>query len=381
MRSWKLLALLAALTVLRPGPAAAQAPETKADLAANAALKYWEAFALMPVLDKDQEKLVSDWSKSALDEPARKVLAASEKSLLYLHRGARLRRCDWSLDYQDGMELLLPYLAKARDLARLAALHARHEFAQGHWDAGAEDVTAILALARHVGSDPMALCIMVRYVIERLAIDLVALHVQEAPALALKTVAAYEALPPGATLQQAYLGFEKSAVQWLVKRMREAEARQSGAWRDILKGAFSEPKSEDAIKQVGSYERALQQLEAIPALADQVAKLVGLPREEFAARYPEFKKKAKAENMLVGYILSAADQVLATEQRNQAQLAMLKAAAAVAQGGADQLKDIKDPFGNGPFEYRALDKGFELKSKLLFRDQPVTLTVGPVKKG
>ena len=46
----------------------------------------------------------------------------------------------------------------------------------------------------------------------------------------------------------------------------------------------------------------------------------------------------------------------------------------------DKLKDIKDPFANGPFEYRPLAKGFELKSKLLFRDQPVTLTVGQTKQ-
>ena len=55
---------------------------------------------------------------------------------------------------------------------------------------------------------------------------------------------------------------------------------------------------------------------------------------------------------------------------------MLEAAMAVVQGGPDKLKDIKDPFGDGPFEYRALDEGFELKSKLTFNAQPVSLTVG-----
>lgn len=55
---------------------------------------------------------------------------------------------------------------------------------------------------------------------------------------------------------------------------------------------------------------------------------------------------------------------------------MFKAAIAVVQDGPDKLKEIRDPFGDGPFEYHALDKGFELKSKLLFRDQPVMLTVG-----
>jgi hypothetical protein len=39
-----------------------------------------------------------------------------------------------------------------------------------------------------------------------------------------------------------------------------------------------------------------------------------------------------------------------------------------------------DPFGNGPFEYRAWEEGFELKSKLLFKGQAVMLTVGKGKK-
>jgi hypothetical protein len=62
-------------------------------------------------------------------------------------------------------------------------------------------------------------------------------------------------------------------------------------------------------------------------------------------------------------------------------MVLFQAALAVVQGGPDKLKDIKDPFGDGPFEYRTLDKGFELKSKLLYQDKPVTLTVGQGKKG
>ena len=57
-------------------------------------------------------------------------------------------------------------------------------------------------------------------------------------------------------------------------------------------------------------------------------------------------------------------------------MALFKAALGVVAGDADKLKDFKDPFGDGPFEYRSLEKGFELKSKLLFKGQPVILTFG-----
>jgi len=100
------------------------------------------------------------------------------------------------------------------------------------------------------------------------------------------------------------------------------------------------------------------------------------PWKAFDADYPDFAMKAKAANPLAGYFLPAMDRVVASQRRAETQMALFKTALAVVQGGPDRLKDIKDPFGDGPFEYRALDKGFELKSKLLFKGQPVMLTVG-----
>jgi hypothetical protein len=385
MRSGNLAALSMALALALPGAASAAAeaptPDVGNDPAANAALKYWQAFALMPTLDKDQEKRLADWNKVPLDEAALKLVAASEESRRYLLRGAKSRGCDWGLAYEDGMGLLLPHLAKARDLARLAALHARHELEQGRAEAAAEDATAILALARHVGSDPIMISILVRYLIEATAIDLVASHLPELQALAPGIVSAYEALPAGATFQRAYLTTEKEhTVRWLVKNLRDAEVRKKGAWREVWKDATDRPGGLDAINRVDSIEQAVKLTEGLLPVCDELATLVALPREEFDARYPEFKEKTKAAHPLAGYFLTTPDTVLAAQRRNQASMELLKAAIAVVRGGPGKLEAIKDPFGAGPFEYRPLDKGFELRSKLLFHDQPVTLTVGQGKK-
>jgi len=121
-------------------------------------------------------------------------------------------------------------------------------------------------------------------------------------------------------------------------------------------------------------------LEDLLPLNDQLAKLTALPWKEFDTQYPEFVKQAKAANPLAGFVLPSMDKIVAAERRNQTQMALFKAALVVVQGGPDKLREIKDPFGDGPFEYRALDKGFELKSKLLFKGQPVMLTVGKGKK-
>src|SRR6266540_584855 len=179
MRPWNFVALFLSLTLLASSPATAQAQDAKPDLGANAAMKYWQAFALLPILDKDQEKLLEQWNKVPLDAAARKVIDKSQISRVYLHRGAKLQRCDWSLDYEDGISLRLPYLVKSRTLARLTALHARHEFEQGHWKAGAEDVTALLKLARHLEQEPIMIVQLVGYAIETIAIEVAAPYLPE----------------------------------------------------------------------------------------------------------------------------------------------------------------------------------------------------------
>ena len=66
----------------------------------------------------------------------------------------------------------------------------------------------------------------------------------------------------------------------------------------------------------------------------------------------------------------------ASERRNLTQRTLFRAAINVVQGGPEKVKETMDPFGDGPFEYRAFDGGFELKSKFKYKDQQFTLTVG-----
>jgi hypothetical protein len=379
MRPWSLATLALALAV--PAAPAAEppnpAPNAAHDLAANAALKYWEAFALMPPLDKDQEARLARWDEVPIDAEAQKLVAASAESLRSLRRGAKLRRCDWGLDYDDGLNLLLPYLAKSRDLARLAALHARSEFERGRREAGAEDAIAILALSRHIGSEPIMISILVGDLIESTAVDLLALYPKDLPAVGPRVFAAYEALPAGAAFSQAYLTAEKQhTVRWLVRALKDAEAKQPGGWRAVWEKTFSEPEGREAVRGVTTFEQAVRQTEALLPVCDELAALVDLPAGEFDARYPAYKASVKAEHPFAGQLLTGPNRVLAPRRRNQARMAMLKAAAAVVRDGPEALKAFKDPFGDGPFAYRALGARFELASKLLDHDRPVTPTLG-----
>ena len=166
-----------------------------------------------------------------------------------------------------------------------------------------------------------------------------------------------------------------------IQRLKEAEQHQARLLERHLESRFRSARNHRSLVQpVKTFEQAVKWLEDMLPFYDQLAKMTTLPWKEFDAQYPEFAKEAKAVNPLADQILPLNDFMLATERRTQTRMALFNAALAVVQGGPDKLKDIKDPFGDGPFEYRALDKGFELKSKLLFNGQPVSLTVGNGKK-
>src|SRR5262245_539766 len=129
MRFFCFLTLFVSLLGLELPRASAQVPDGRTELAANAALQYWQAFSQLPTLDKEQEKLLGELQTVSIDDPAvNKLLAASQQSLMFLHRGAQLKKCDWGLDYNDGISMLMPQLSKARELGRLATLDARRAF-------------------------------------------------------------------------------------------------------------------------------------------------------------------------------------------------------------------------------------------------------------
>ena len=391
MRYRSLAALTAAWILIHPAWAlaqpAAQPADGKPDLGANAALKYWQAFALLPTPDKDEKKLLEQWQTTPLNAAALKLIDRSSMSRLYLLRAAKLPRCDWSLNYEDGVDLVLPHLGKARMLASLTALHARHEFSERNWQAGADDVAALLELAYHLEADPpLIIQCLVGYALETVAIQTAAPYLPE-----LKSVlpgpasAAIDRLQTGTKMPQMVLKEKQIGAEWFLRELKKAEQQKKGSWQEVWKRVLvppseGQPVDPALVKSATTFEQAVKRIEELLPMYDELAKLAALPPKEFDARYPEFIKKAKAGNPLAGYVLPAMDKVAPRERQIHAQREMFKAALAVVQGGPDKLKAFRDPYGDGPFEYKALEKGFELRSRLMVRGEPFTLTVGAAKK-
>jgi hypothetical protein len=179
----------------------------------------------------------------------------------------------------------------------------------------------------------------------------------------------------GATLPQLILKEKQIGAMSLIQMLKEAGQRQEASWRDVLKEIL-EREGPDAVKSVKSLEEAVKMLEDVLPVYDQLVQSMALPWKESDAQVVEVLKKAMAASPLARAVLPAADQIAAAHRRHQAQMALFKAALAVVQDGPDRLKEFKDPFGDGPFDYRAFEGGFELTSKLLYGNKPVMLTVG-----
>ncbi len=268
----------------------------------------------------------------------------------------------------------------------LAALNARYEFEQGHGKAGWEDVIAVLKLGRHLEMEPLFIQRFVGRALESVAIDAVAPYLPELKSVL--TEAAYtdlNALPAGATLEQVVHEEKEVFLMSIIRKLKSAEQHEKGSWQNVWKEMFhailvsSEQKDirkRDSIESVKTFDQAVNWLEELLPFYDELAKMTALPWKEFDARYPDFAKRATAANPVADQVLPMTDAMVATERRTLTRMALLKSAVAVVLGGPNRLKDIPDPFGDGPFEYRALDKGFELKSKLIYREKPVSLAVG-----
>jgi hypothetical protein len=370
--------LAAVLFVLSARSAPADVPEAVAFPAVsnNAALQYWQAFAMLPALNDEQEKLLDNRATVALDDPAvSKLLADSHASLMFLTRAARLRECDWGLDYNDGASMYLPHLNKARTLARIAALEARRAFEARQFDRAREMTFGMIAMARQCGIDRTLVSMLVCYMIEEMTVDAVAPFVPQLGAGYDHAMQMYETLPPSPRPSQGVL-CEKQMAAWITRKLEDAEKQTPGSWRHTWKTAILGAEIKDPLTDVESFDEVLTIMNRFQSTYDELSELTKLPPAEFDAKYPAFVKQAEAASPIAKILLPAMNKTVAAQRRSQARMAMLLASIAVVEGGPEKLAGIPDPFGDGPFGYKKLDPGFELSSKLQQDGNPVTLAIG-----
>ena len=281
--------MLTALLALSAGPARAAVTPPERKLTPNAALVYWQAFALVPGFDDKAPSPLEDWKNAKIDDAARTLIKRGDRALRLLHKAVAIDACDWGIDWSDGPGTALPHLGKARRLAHLAMLRARVRHADGRTDGALADITAALHLARDVGRRGVLLELLVQLAIEREAL---AMLTARAPALTAKRANALAAqldrLPPGTDLSQAILAEKTGTVDWLCKNGRkalfEAMGQNPDSVPDPLRGK-TDAELTALLKDLGAQYEVVSTAAALPH-AQAAAKLAELDKRFGASLNP-----------------------------------------------------------------------------------------------
>lgn len=378
-----LRALCLAVFVLPLGAASADAPS---DLGANAALKYWQAFATLPKFtDDEQKKLQADCLTMPLDAHAREMVTKADYALLMMHYGSALPHCAWGIGHEEGVYVRLPNADGARVLAALACLRARVRFEEGKSAEAIDDLLAAMTMGRQSTLAGTNIMLVVGYAIEGRVDEALAQNLPKLKADALKDLAKrLGALPAAMTPSAALATEEKFFLDWLIRRVKDAKDKESLLVALAFVGLEPEGQGRSADDKVRAFvELCGGNAEGIVKFAEEtrgayrsVAEKLPLPLDQFEKEF-ERELAKRASNPVFKMFFPAMDSVRKAQARIDLRRAMLAAAIAVRLDGRDALKDHPDPVMGGPFEYDAFEGGFELRSKFKGRDdKPISLTVG-----
>lgn len=273
----------------------------------NAAVIYWSAFGVMPVLSQQQRDALREaaFSTETIPEAVQTDVAFYNTSLRELHRATRVSQCDWGLDDTAGPFMLLPHAQHARDLAAAGLLRARLAFAKGEVQAAIDDVLAVMRMARDCGRDPVTISMLVDVAIERAAGKLLAMNLAHlSPTQLEDLLQRYQSLPATQTAAAAFRYESKLYAGWVERRIEEEAVKDndSQAGGRILTKILSEALLGDSLK--GTTEQETQRRRDLVSSAtvddlramvrtmksdyEELAQIADLPFPERATQFAKF---------------------------------------------------------------------------------------------
>jgi hypothetical protein len=376
--------------VSRPGGSTNRSKD--ADATENAALVYWPALAEISALSEPDKDLIHDHKVEAVTAD---FIKRTDDIARWIHRGTAMPSCAW---YVTGEEdpahpLLLPYPA-FRMAARFLALRSHWHAINGQSAVAVGELTDGLALARRAGTDTYLVGAVVWLASERVLIEKGALFLPKLEESAVRELATQlDRLPPQQTTAAAVRSEKRFAVDALLSKARAevglSELRK--LLQDDLDAAYL--LEDDADKEIRlaartaietlDREEILHKLETAITLYDEQVELYALPLAELGARqaaFTERRNRLLKDNplcaLIPAFIVTAPDMPIAFAA-SQAREVMFRAVVAYRLGGEAAFAKIRDPFGDGPFEFRVRPGGgFVVASKLEQKGQAVTLVIG-----
>lgn len=364
------------IAVAEQGKSQSESPATRPEATAgNAALQYWQAFALIPPPEVLTPQMLVDWNKVALNGTVKKAVESSDNSLYFMHRAMKFDACEWGLADELGAEMPLPHLSKSRELGRVALLRARVRLEEGDANGAIDDAIATLWLSRSVGRDRWMISRLVQISIEGSVVGFVAANLDRFPEPALRKWEEAVARAPEARKLSAILLDESDLVLAPLKEAITGDAETTWKrWETIL-GKESAARLKKELK--GDPAQLKAAVDEAAKLWRELAGASDRPYTDAVAReLAEVQKRAGESNALVKLFapsISVPNQAIAAMMTKQQ---MLHAAIVRRLDGVAAFERVHDPFGDGPFERVPEPGGYALRSKLKERDgRNVSLSV------
>ena len=368
------------------------------DLGANAALKYWQAFAQLPKLPlAESEKLNAECLTMPLDDQVRGLLSKADYALEMMHYGAIQPNCDWGIAYEPGVATRLPQAQASRELSALACLRARMRFKEGRTADAVDDLVDCLTLSRHISVGSVSIMVLVGYSIENRAIQVLAHDLPKLNPEMLRSLAKrLDGLPQGGSQASALPLEERSFEISLVRPMKQVKDKEGlvNLLSQIVVSEGNAETSRDRASKLldecgGTAEGVLAHVAALHESYAKMTQMAAMPLDRCVEAW-EREKQAQASNAVFNVFAGLVPMIRWRQLQAETRMALLRAAMAVQLEGARALGNRSDPINNEPFvQVPFIDGGFELRTKQGLKDdlraklkldekskEPLTLTVG-----
>jgi tRNA A-37 threonylcarbamoyl transferase component Bud32 len=297
----------------------------------NAALVYWQAFALLPELSDEESKLLTDLEKGAKPgDEARSLLTRSKTALSLISQIQPDMPCRWEL-VEDGVNTVLPHLSKARMLARLLVLQAGADAESGKTQAAVDHLTQAFLVARNVDDGVLVQMIVGDSIESRAADAALALLPKLDSSSRERFAAALAKLPPRTTFTQA------------VRNERDIFGRGAGKLMSDALEQLGTEKDSPAVRAVlaGTEEKQAILVEELLAEYDKVIEASTLPLPEADKELARLEEEVQdSSNPLIQLMMPA---LVGTNQKHaivDARIAELKTKLGVAAAGYKDPKPI-----------------------------------------
>jgi len=368
-RSWPVLA--AAVLCVFPGDpgrgwASSQVP-------GNAARDYRRAFEEIAKLPDADAALPGPDEPLPTNGKMEPIVTRLGPALKCLHEATARPACDWESDvHRKGPAAEFPHVPKCRDLARRAIVRARYSWQSGRRDQAIEDLRAVVVLARRVGDGGRSglLGLTERYKIEQTVVDALRPWLVDAETARSLDGLCRLALEPEGNLPKAGLLLERETILPWTRRLVTASnlTAEEQKWRDEFFGQL--------LAKHGA-PRILQKAGETQVHYTEVGELLDLPIDQFLPKFRQYLRKLDGAGnpfSQVAIVECPGIPGAYLQSRNlRAQWTILHAASTVFQRGPDAVKEIGDPYGEGPLKYEPSADGFTLRSALVIDKKPVGL--------